>query len=95
MYTPSANPREDFWQGIYALTKIFLGAITGFLSGMFSLSPIIGFLFWLLVIISVFAIFRYLLGLEDAPIKLLLLHGTFASFIAFVLFWGVMIGAPT
>ena len=94
MYTPSANPREDFWQGIYALVKIFIGGLVGYISGVSRFDPIVGFLLWLLMIITLFAIFRYLIILGDAPVKLLLLHGTFASFIAFVLFWGMVLGAP-
>ncbi len=94
MYTPSANPREDFWQGIYAILKIFLGALVGFTCGEFQMDVIVGLILWALMIAILFIAFRYIIKLEDAPIKLILMHGTFASFIAFVLFWGIVIGPP-
>jgi len=79
-------------ESILSLLKIFIGGIIGFISGGFYLPPLYGLLLWILAIAVIVILFRFLLGLEDHPLKLSLMHGTFASFISFVFIWALMIG---
>ncbi len=95
MYTPSGKPpREDYLEGLYNLGKIVLGIIAGSLSGLYEFPIIYGILLWVAIIAAWFFLFKYVIGLDEKPVKLILLHGTFASFIAFVFFWGVFLGPP-
>ena len=79
-------------ESVLSLLKILMGGVIGFISGGFYLPPLYGLFLWIITISILVILFRFLLGLEDHPLKLSLMHGTFASFILFVFIWALMIG---
>ena len=78
-----------------SISKIFSGGVVGFLCGGFNIPSLLGLLLWILSIVVIVAIFKFFLGLDDNLLKLAVLHGTFASFIAFVFIWAILLGPPT
>ena len=94
MFISTKKPREDFIEGIYSISKVLLGAVVGSISGLLNLEVIFGILLWIASVGVWFFLFKYVIGLEEQPIKLILLYGTFASFVAFILFWGIFLGPP-
>ncbi|MGQ4890904.1 MAG: hypothetical protein ACP6IP_00260 [Candidatus Njordarchaeia archaeon] len=94
MFTSTKKPREEFIEGIYSISKVILGAVIGTISGLLDLNVIFGVLFWIGSVGIWFLLFKYIVNLEENPIKLILLYGTFASFVAFILFWGIFLGPP-
>jgi len=87
--------RTEYFEGIYSIIKVLIGIFMGFISGFLKFAAIVGVLLWVLSILLIYIVFRNTFNLENVhPAKMLLLNGTFSSFIAFVLTWGLLLGPP-
>ncbi len=78
-------------EDLYTLTKMISGIITGILLGFLKIIGVLGFLIGIGIIVFLFLVFRYLLGLKDIhPARLLLWDGTFSFFILMIMTWALV-----
>lgn len=79
-------------ESILPLLKIFVGGLIGFICGYLRIYPLIGLGLWIISIAFIVIVFRFILNFEDHPLKLILLNGTFTSFITFIFIWAILLG---
>lgn len=70
--------------------KVFAGTLLGILFGFIQISETIALAISILVISVIILFFRYGLGFEDHPLKIILWHGTASYFITIIAFWAII-----
>lgn len=71
-------------------TKVFAGTSLGVLFGFTRISEIIALAISILTISIIILFFRFGLGFEDHPLKIILWHGTASYFITIIAFWAII-----